>query len=103
MKSEYLDKLKAEAVETVIYWAKTRIGLYPMRNVVNIYMEACGANLSICGEEGIKERSKIVANGITISCVAFLTKEQLYKVETELKRIAINSNDHPFQKPSLRR
>lgn len=103
MKSENFDKLKAEAVETVIYWGKTRIGLYPMRNAVNTYMEACGANQTICGEEGIKERRKIVANGITISCVAFLTKEQLYKVEMELKRIANNSNDHPIQKPSLRR
>ena len=55
-----------------------------MRNAVNTYMEACGANQSICGEEGVKERRRIVANGIAISCVASLTKEQLYKVETEL-------------------
>lgn len=101
MKSENLGKLKAETVETVIYWGKTRIGLYPMRNAVNTYMEACGANQSICGEERIKGRRKIVANGIAISCVAFLTKEQLYKVETELKRIA--NKDHPIQKPSIRR
>ena len=75
----------------------------PMRNAVNTYMEACGANQSICGEEGVKERRRIVANGIATSCVASLTKEQLYKVETELKRIANNSNGHPFQNLSLRR
>ncbi len=71
MKSENLDKLKAEAMETVFCWGKSRIGLYSMHNAVNTYMEACGANQSICGEEGIKERRKIVANGIVISCVAF--------------------------------
>lgn len=71
MKSENLDKLKAEAMETVFCWGKSRIGLYPMHNAVNTYMEACGANQSICGEEGIKERRKIVDNGIVISCVAF--------------------------------
>lgn len=103
MKSENLGKLKSETVEIVIYWGKSRIGLYPMRNAANTYMEACGANQFICGKEGIKERRKIVANGIAISCVASLTKEQLYKVETELKRIANNSNGHPFQKLSLRR
>lgn len=103
MKSENLGKLKAEAVETVIYWGKSRIGLNHMRNAVNTYMEACGANRSICGEEGIKERRKIIVNGIAISCVAFLTKEQLYKVETELKRIANNDNAYPVQKPSIRR
>ena len=65
-------------------------------------MEVCGANQSICGEEGINERRKIVANGIAILYIASLTKEQLYKVETELKRIANDANDHPIQKPSLR-
>ncbi len=103
MRSENLDKLKAEAVKTVIYFGKNSIGMYSMRTAVNTYMEACGANQSICGEEGINERRKIVANGIAISCIASLTKEQWYKVETELKRIANDVNDHSIQKPSLRR
>ncbi len=76
MRSENLDKLKAEAVKTVIYFGKNSIGMYSMRTAVNTYMEACGANQSICGEEGINERRKIVANGIAISCIASLTKEQ---------------------------
>lgn len=96
-------KSEKEAVKTVIYWGKTRIGMYSMRTAVNTYMEAPGANQSICGKEGINERRKIVANGIAISCIASLTKEQLYKVETELKRIANDANDHPIQKPGLRR
>ena len=44
MKNEGLDKLKNEAVNALVRWGKTGLGLYSMRNAVNTYMKACGAD-----------------------------------------------------------
>lgn len=93
MRNEELGKLKDNAVNALVHYGKTRLGLYSMRNAVNAYMEACGANLiPFDGENGVREKRKIVAEKLIISCITPLSKEQLNKVEAELKSI---SNDIP--------
>lgn len=44
MKNEGLDKLKNEAVNALVRWGKIGLGLYSMRDAVNAYMKACGAD-----------------------------------------------------------
>lgn len=59
MKNEGLDKLKNEAVNALVRWGKTGLGLYSMRNAVNTYMKACGAdNIPFDGINGIREKKK---------------------------------------------
>ena len=93
MRNKELGKLKDDAVNALVQWGKTKLGLYSMRNAVNAYMEACGADrIPFDGEDGVKEKRKIVAEKLIISCITPLSKEQLNKVESELKSI---SNDIP--------
>ena len=67
MKNEGLDKLKNEAVNALVRWGKTGLGLYSMRNAVNTYMKACGAdNIPFDGINGIREKRKIVSDGLLI-------------------------------------
>lgn len=62
MRNEELGKLKDDAVNSLVHWGKTRLGLSHMHNVVNAYMEACGADLIPSdGDEGVREKRKMVA------------------------------------------
>lgn len=89
MKNEGLDKLKNEAVNALVRWGKIGLGLYSMRDAVNAYMKACGADkIPFDGINGIREKRKIVSDALIIHCIAPLSKEQLYKVEMELNQIS---------------
>ena len=60
-----------------------------MREAVNDYLEASGANRSsIGGEEVILAHRKIAANRLAINCIYALSKEELSKVDRELEWIA---------------
>ena len=63
--NEY-SKTRKAAVDTLIYWAKTGMRQFTMRDAVNDYLEASGANRpSIGGEETILLASGlIVAEGL---------------------------------------
>ena len=51
--NEYI-KTRKTAADALIYWAKTGMRQFTMRDAVNNYLEACGANRpSIGGEETI--------------------------------------------------
>lgn len=92
---EEIDNARTAAIQSLIKWGKTGLAYFPMRNSVNHYMEVAGMNvMSTGGEEGIRAHRKIAAQGLTISCIAPLTSEQLDKVERELDYIA---NDIPRQ------
>ena len=85
--NEYSKTRKAAAV-ALIYWAKTGMRQFTMRDEVNDYLEACGANSpSIGGEETILAHRKIAANRLAIDCIYALSKEELSKVDRELKDI----------------
>ena len=59
-----------------------------MRDAVNDYLEASGANRpSIGGEETILAHGKIAANRLAIDCIYALSKEELSKVDRELEGI----------------
>ena len=59
-----------------------------MREAVNDYLEASGANRpSIGGEGTILAHRKIAANRLAIDCIYALSKEELSKVDRELEDI----------------
>ena len=91
--AEYEDKQKL-AVELAVRWAKTGLRQFSMRDAVNDYMEEVGANKAMT-DESIIGRRRICAQQLTIKSIAFLSKDELQRVEQELKRIA--ENDAPKQ------
>ena len=81
-------KTRKAAVDALIYWAKTGMRQFTMRDAVNDYLEASGANRpSIGGEETILAHRKIAANRLAINCIYALSKEELSKVDRELEGI----------------
>ena len=86
--NEYYKTRKA-AADALIYWAKTGMRQFAMREAVNDYLEASGANRSsISGEEAILAHRKIAANRLAIDYIYVLSKEELSKVDRELEWIA---------------
>lgn len=64
-----IERARTEAVAALVWWAKTRVGYFPMRSAVNIYMEAIGANrMPVNGEEWLIAHRKIAAQGLAIEC-----------------------------------
>lgn len=94
---EYKQEL---AVELAVHWAKTGLRQFSMRDAVNDYMEEVGANQAMT-DESIIDRRRIFAQQLTIKSIAFLSKDELHKVEQELKRIA--EDDAPKQQLGMRR
>ena len=94
---EYKQEL---AVELAVHWAKTGLRQFSMRDAVNDYMEEVGANQAMT-DESIIDRRRICAQQIPIKSSAFLSKDELHKVEQELKRIA--EDDAPKQQLGMRR
>lgn len=67
--NEYI-KTRKTAADALIYWAKTGMRQFTMRDAVNNYLEACGANRpSIGGEDTILAHRKIAANRLAIDCI----------------------------------
>lgn len=88
--NEY-SKTRKAAADAIIHWAKTGWGYYDMRDAVNNYLEASGANRpSIGGIEAILARRKIAANRLAIDCLYALSKDELSKVDKELEDIVEN-------------
>ena len=96
--TEY-SKTREAAAEALIHWAKTGWQQFTMRDAVNEYLEASGANRpSIGGEETILAHRKIAANRLAIDCIYALSKEELSKVDRELEGI---TGDLPRQNRGL--
>ena len=91
--TEYKDKQEL-AVELAVHWAKPGLRQFSMRDAVNDYMKEVGANNAM-SNESIIGRRKICAQQLTIKSIAFLSKDELQRVEQELKRIA--EDDAPKQ------
>lgn len=98
--NEY-SKTREAAAEALIHWAKTGWQQFTMRDAVNNYLEASGANRpSIGGEETILAHRKIAANRLAIDCIYALSKEELSKVDRELEGIV---NDLPLHHKGVKR
>ena len=94
-------KTRKAAVDALIYWAKTGMREFTMRDAVNDYLEASGANRpSIGGEETILAHRKIAANRLAIDCIYALTRSELSKIDRELEAIA---NDIPKESNGVKR
>ena len=88
-------KTRKTAVNALVHWAKTGWGQFTMRDAVNDYLEASGANRpSIGGTEAILARRKIAANRLAIDCLCALSKDELSKVDRELEDIVENVPKH---------
>ena len=86
--NEYNKTRKAAVDALIYYWAKTGMREFTMRDAVNDYLEASGANRpSIGGEETILSHRKIAANRLAIDCIYALSKDELSKVDRELEGI----------------
>ena len=85
--NEY-SKVRKPAINALIYGARTGMRLFTMREAVNDYLEANGANrTSIGGEETNLAHRRIAANRLAIDCIYALSKEELSKVDKESERI----------------
>ena len=81
-------KTRKAAVDALIYWAKTGMRQFTMRDAVNDYLEASDANRpSIGGKETILAQRRIAANRLAIDCIYALSKDELSKVDRELEGI----------------
>ena len=101
MTDNQYSKTRKAAVDALIYWAKTGMREFTMRDAVNDYLEASGANRpSIGGKETILAHRKIAANRLAIDCIYALSKEELSKMDKELEGIV---GDLPRREHSLRR
>ena len=81
-------KTRKAAVDALIYWAKTGMRQFTMRDAVNDYLEASDANRpSIGGKDTILAHRKIAANRLAIDCIYALSKDELSKVDRELEGI----------------
>ena len=81
-------KTRKAAVDALIYWAKTGMRQFTMRDAINDYLEASDANRhSIGGKETILAHRKIAANRLAIDCIYALSKDELSKVDRELEGI----------------
>ena len=88
MTDNQYSKSRKVAVDALIYWAKTGMREFTMRDAVNDYLEASGANRpSIGGKETILAHRKIAANRLAIDCIYALSKDELSKVDRELEGI----------------
>ena len=98
--NEY-SKTRKAAVDALIYWAKTGMRQFTMRDAVNDYLEASDANRpSIGGKETILAHRKIAANRLAIDCIYALTRSELSKIDRELEAIA---NDIPKESNGVKR
>lgn len=88
MDNRIIDKLRVEARDALVHWAKTDKGYFFMKDALEKYFEATGANRS-CGndKETILLGRRIAAQRIVIDAIHLLNKYELYKVDNEMAEI----------------
>lgn len=85
MDNRIIDQLRAEARDALVHWAKTDKGYFFMKDALEKYFEASGANRS-CGndKETILLGRRIAAQRIVNDAIYLLNKSELYKVDNEI-------------------
>ena len=88
MDNKIIEQLREEAKDALIHWAKTGKGYFMMKDPLEKYFEATGANRS-CGnsKETILLGRRIAAQRIVIDAIHLLNKYELYKVDNEMAEI----------------
>ena len=89
MKELELSALKESAVYSVANWAKTGLGYFTMRDKVNAYIEATGANKALDDDqEAIRYGREAAALAINIDAIHLLNKSEEQKLNEALISIA---------------
>lgn len=89
MKEQDLSALKESAVSSSVHWAKTGFGYFTMRDKVNDYIGATGANRAISDDQAaIRYGREAAALAINIGAIHLLNKAEEQKLNEELMRIA---------------
>ena len=88
MDNRIIDKLRVEARDALVHWAKTDKGYFFMKDALEKYFEATGANRSCDNsKETILLGRRIAAQRIVIDSIHLLNKYELYKVDNEMAEI----------------
>lgn len=85
MDNRIIDQLRAEAKDALVHWAKTDKGYFMLKDALEKYIEATGANRS-CGngKETILLGRRIAAQRIVIDAIHLLNKYELNKIDSEM-------------------
>ena len=89
MTEQELSALKECAVYSAAHWAKTGLGYFTMRDKVNAYIDATGANKAIDDDqEAIRYGREAAALAINIDAIHLLNKSEEQKLNEVLISIA---------------
>ena len=89
MKEQELSALKESAVYSAANWAKTGLGYFTMRDKVNAYIDAIGANKAIDDDqEAIRYGREAAVLAINIDAIHLLNKYEEQKLNEALISIA---------------
>lgn len=102
MRTTEFEAKKEQAVKLSVLWAKTGLRELSMRNAVNDYIEATGANHAIDNDEQtILYGRRAVALRVSIEAINSLNKDELQRLDRKLMEIV--SEDMPRQQHGLHR
>lgn len=102
MRTTEYEAKKEQAVKLSVFWAKTGLRELSMRDAVNDYIEATGANDAIDNEEqAILHGRRAVALRVSIEAINSLNKDELQRLDRKLMEIV--SEDMPRQQHGLHR
>ncbi len=102
MRTTELEAKKEQAVKRSVLWAKTGLRELSMRDAVNDYIEATGANHAIDNDEqAIMYGRRAVALKVSIEAISSLTKDELHRLDRKLTEIV--EEDMPRQRHGLHR
>lgn len=99
MRTTEFEAKKEQAVKLSVLWAKTGLCELSMRDAVNDYIEATGANHAIDNDEQAGRRA--VALRVSIEAINSLNKDELQRLDRKLMEIV--SEDMPRQQYGLHR
>lgn len=100
MRTTELEAKKEQAVNLSVLWAKTGLRELSMRDAVNDYIKATGANHAIDNDEqAIMYGRRAVALKVSIEAINGLTKDELHRLDRKLMEIV--EEDMPRQQREL--
>ena len=100
MRTTELEAKKEQAVRLSVLWAKTGLREISMRDAVNDYIKATGANHAIDNDEqAIMYGRRAVALKVSIEAINGLTKDELHRLDRKLMEIV--EEDMPRQQREL--
>lgn len=100
MRTTEFEAKKEQAVKLSVLWAKTGLRELSMRDAVNDYIEATGANIDN-NEQAILYGRRAVALRVSIEAINSLNKDELQRLDRKLMEIV--SEDMPRQQHGLHR